>query len=170
MNIRRTRMNEMIRVSPIRLIDENGQQVGVVDTHKALEMARQRELDLVEIAPNVRPPVCKIIDWGKFQYQESKKLQNTKTKQKKTEVKGIRIRPSTGENDLSFKAEQAKKFLSKGSKVKVEIILRGREKAFGNQSREKLSLFIDKIDFPIKIEQDIRRQFNGFNVLLMPKE
>lgn len=170
MNTRRTRMNEMIRISPIRLIDENGQQAGIVDTRKALEMAQQSGLDLVEIAPNARPPVCKIIDWGKFQYQESKKLQGTKTKQKKTEIKGIRIRPSTGENDLSFKAEQAKKFLSKGSKVKVEIILRGREKAFGNQSKKKLSFFIDKIDFPIKIEQDVKKQFNGFSMLLAPKE
>ena len=104
------------------------------------------------------------------QYQEAKKLQNSKTKQKKTEIKGVRIRPSTGENDLDFKANQAIKFLTKGSKVKVEIILRGREKAFMNQSRGKLVKFVDKIDFPIKIEQDAKRQFNGFNMLLAPKE
>ncbi len=170
MNIRRTRVNEMIKTSPIRLIDENGEQAGVTDIHKALEMARQVSLDLVEIAPNAQPPVCKIIDWGKFQYQESKKAQGTKTKQKKTVIKGIRIRPSTGNNDLNFKVEQAKKFLLKGNKVKVEIILRGREKAFNYQSREKLVTFIDKIDFPIKIEQDVKKQFNGFNVLLAPKE
>ncbi len=74
MNIRRTRVNEMIKISPIRLIDENGEQAGIIDIHKALEMARDIGLDLVEIAPNAKPPVCKIIDWGKFQYQESKQL------------------------------------------------------------------------------------------------
>ena len=170
MNARRTRVNEMIRISPVRLIDEKGEQLGIVETHKAFQMAQERDLDLVEIAPNARPPVCKIIDWGKFQYQEAKKLQNSKSKQKKTEVKGVRIRPSTGENDLDFKAKQAKKFLTKGSKVKVEIILRGREKAFMDQSREKLTSFVDKIDFPIKIEQDAKKQFNGFNMILAPKE
>lgn len=170
LSLRKTKINEFIRVSPVRLIDENGEQAGIVETNKALEMAKERGLDLVEIAPNAKPPVCKIIDWGKYQYQESKKLQSGKTKQKKVEIKGIRIRPATGDNDLNFKIEQAKKFLAKGSKVKVEIVLRGREKAFQPQSREKLQNFVDKIDFPIKIEQGVRRQFNGFNVLLAPKE
>lgn len=158
----------MIRISPVRLIDETGEQVGVIETNKALAMAREKDLDLVEISPNARPPVCKIIDWGKFQYQQSKKQQQAKGKQKKTEIKGVRVRPSTGENDLVFKANQAKKFLEKGNKVKVEIILRGREKAFAEQSKEKLEAFIDKIDFPYKIEQDAKRQFNGFNVIIAP--
>lgn len=156
----------MIRISPIRLIDENGQQVGMIETFKARQMAQERGLDLVEISPNSRPPVCKIIDWGKYQYQQSKKNQQSKSKQKKTDIKGVRIRPSTGENDLLFKANQAKKFLAKGNKVKVEIILRGREKAFAQQSKEKLNQFIDKIDFPYKIEQDAKRQFNGYNVII----
>lgn len=156
----------MIRVSPIRLIDEIGTQVGIIETSKALTLAQSKGLDLVEISPTAEPPVCKIIDWGKFQYQEAKKLQEAKAKQKKIEIKGIRFRPATDEGDLSFKLKQAEKFLSKGSKVKVEIVLRGREKAFANQSREKLQKFIDKIEIPIKIEQGIRRQFNGFNVLI----
>lgn len=156
----------MIRTSPIRLIDETGQQVGVIDTFKARKMAEEKGLDLVEISPNSKPPVCKIIDWGKFQYQQSKKTQQSRSKQKKTDIKGVRIRPSTGENDLLFKAAQAKKFLEKGNKVKVEIILRGREKAFAHQSQEKLNLFIDKIDFPYKIEQEAKRQFNGYNVII----
>ena len=156
----------MIRISPIRLIDETGEQVGVIETFKARKMAEEKGLDLVEISPNSKPPVCKIIDWGKFQYQQSKKVQQSKSKQKKTDIKGVRIRPSTGENDLLFKANQAKKFLEKGNKVKVEIILRGREKAFAAQSKEKLINFIDKIDYPYKIEQDAKRQFNGFNVII----
>lgn len=159
----------MIRISPIRLIDETGAQIGVVETSVALHMARERGLDLVEIAAEARPPVCKIIDWGKYQYQQSKKEQQSKTKQKQVEIKGIRIRPSTGENDLIFKAGQAKKFLEKGNKVKVEIVLRGREKAFVGNARSHLELFLDKIEFPIKIEQEIRRQANGLNVVVAPQ-
>jgi len=158
----------MIRISPIRLIDEKGQQVGIIDTFKARKMAQEKGLDLVEISPSARPPVCKIIDWGKFQYQQSKKLQQSKAKQKKTDIKGVRIRLATGENDLIFKANQAKKFLKAGNKVKAEIILRGREKAFAQQSKEKLEQFIDKIDFPYRIEQDAKRQFNGFNIIIAP--
>ena len=131
-------------------------------------MARDKDLDLVEISPSAKPPVCKIIDWGKYQYQQAKKQQDAKGKQKKTEIKGVRVRPSTGDNDLAFKANQAKKFLEKGSKVKVEIILRGREKAFADKSRDKLLDFIDKIDFPYKIEQGAKRQFNGYCVIIAP--
>lgn len=159
----------MIRITPVRVIDEDGSQLGVIETAEALRIAREKELDLVEVAPNVRPPVCKIIDWGKFQYQQAKKDQASRTKQKKTEIKGIRIRPSTGNNDLSFKAEQAEKFLKKGHKVKIEIVLRGREKAFLPQARGNLKSFVDKIQFPYKIEQDISRQFNGFNIIVSPK-
>lgn len=160
----------MISVSPIRLIGDDGSQIGITETKDALEMAQDKGLDLVEISPNATPPVCKIIDWGKYQYQQSKKKQQDKGKQKKTDIKGVRIRPSTDENALNFKANQAKKFLTKGSKVKAEIILRGREKAFANQSREKLLEFIDKIDFPYKIEQGARKQFNGFNIMIAPKQ
>jgi translation initiation factor IF-3 len=159
-------MNEAIRVSPVRLIDETGEQLGIVETPKALYLAQSKGLDLVEISPTAKPPVCKIIDWGKFQYQEAKKQQDAKAKQKKIDIKGVRFRPSTDGNDLNFKLKQTEKFLLKGNKVKVEIVLRGREKAFANQSREKLQLFVDKIEIPIKIEQGIKRQFNGFNVLI----
>ncbi len=156
----------MIRVTPVRLIDDTGEQVGIVETREALALAQSKDLDLVEISPTAKPPVCKIIDWGKFQYQEAKKQQEASAKQKKIEIKGIRFRPSTDRNDLNFKLKQTHKFLSKGSKVKVEIVLRGREKAFADLSRKKLQAFIDKIEIPIKIEQGIKRQFNGFNVLI----
>lgn len=166
----KNRVNEMIKVSPIRLIDENGEQAGIVETPEALKIARDRELDLVEIAPKADPPVCKIIDWGKFQYIHAKKENDGKKKQKKTEIKGVRIRPSTGENDLDFKRNQAEKFLKKGNKVKIQIILRGREKAFSDMSRQTLKDFVDKIEYPIKIEQDVKKQFNGFNILIAPAE
>jgi translation initiation factor IF-3 len=136
----------------------------------ALNLARDVGLDLVEIAPKANPPVCKLIDWGKFQYLETKKKYENKKKQKKTKLKGIRFRPNTGDGDLTFKAEQATKFLKKKNKVKVQVILRGRERAFSEQSKSQLKEFIDKIDFPVKIEQDIKFQGNGFNVIIAPEK
>jgi len=158
----------MIRVPEVFLIDEKGEKIGVTPTTQALEMAENVGLDLVEIVPKAKPPVCKIIDWGKYQYQQAKKMQDNSKKKKKVVVKGIRLRPATGENDLKFKLKQAEKFLKKGNRVKVEIILRGREKAFRDSAREKLQDFIDKIEEPVKIEQSIQKQFNGWNVLISP--
>jgi translation initiation factor IF-3 len=135
-----------------------------------LQLAREFDLDLVEIAPKAEPPVCKLIDWGKFQYLETKKKYENSKKQKKTKLKGIRFRPNTGEGDLEFKAEQAKKFLAKKNKVKVQIVLRGREKAFSEQAKAQIKEFIDKIDFPVKIEQDVKFQGNGFNVIIAPEK
>lgn len=154
------------------MIDSDGTQVGVIETHKALQMAQDQGLDLVEISPNTRPPVCKIIDWGKFQYQEAKRQQEAriKAKEKKVEIKGIRLRPNTDVGDMDFKMKQTEKFLNKGNKIKVEIVLRGREKAFRDQARQKLIDFIDKIKIPIKIEQSPKGQFNGFNAIIAPEK
>lgn len=152
----------------MRVIDEFGEQIGIIETAEALKTAQERGLDLVEISPKVNPPVCKIIDWGKYQYIQSKKKNENKKGQKKTEVKGIRFRPSTGEGDLEFKANQAKKFLEKGHKVKIQVILRGREKAFIEQAKEQIKGFIDKIEFPVKIEQEVKQQGNLLHMLISP--
>ncbi len=160
----------MIRVPVVFLIDEQGEKVGETPTNEALKMAENAGLDLVEIVPNAKPPVCKIIDWGKYQYQQSKKKQDSGKKKSKVVVKGVRLRPTTGENDLNFKLKQVEKFLKKDYRVKIEIILRGREKAFRDASKEKLQEFIDKIETPAKIEQSIQKQFNGWNVLIAPKK
>lgn len=137
---------------------------------EALHLAKDFGLDLVEIAPKAEPPVCKLIDWGKFQYLETKKKYENNKKQKKTKLKGIRFRPNTGEGDLEFKADQAVKFLKKNNKVKIQIVLRGREKAFSEQAKTQIKEFIDKIDFPVKIEQDVKFQGNGFNVIIAPEK
>ncbi len=160
----------MIRISPVRLIDEKGEQIGIIETPNALQMAKAKELDLIEINPNSRPPVCKILDWGKYQYLQAKKEKKNKQQQKRTEVKGVRIRPSTGENDLNFKLKQVDKFLSRGNKVKIEIILRGRENAFRENAKERLRAFVDKIENTYKIDQDIQKQFNGFNMVISPEK
>lgn len=160
----------MIRISPVFLINENGDKIGEIEITKALEMAQEAGLDLVEIVPNAKPPVCKIINWGKYQYQQSKKKQNSEKKKSKVVVKGIRLRPATGENDLNFKLKQTEKLLKKDARIKIEIILRGREKAFHDASKKKLQEFVDKIETPVKIEQSIKRQFNGWNILIAPKK
>lgn len=138
-------------------------------TADALQMAKEQELDLVEIAPLAKPPVCKIMDFGKFQYQQSKQDKTNKAKQKKSEIKGIRIGVRTDSHDLEFKKEQADKFLTKGSKVKVEITLRGREKAHQDLARTNLQNFLKNITAPHKIEQEIKRFPGGFNVIIAPQ-
>jgi len=162
-------VNHAIKAQTVRVVGERGEQHGVLPIKEALALAQESGLDLVEIAPKAEPPVCKIIDWGKFQYMQTKKQDENKKKQKKTKLKGIRFRPSTGEGDLDFKLTQAKKFLAKDNKVKIQVVLRGRERAFSDQAKTQLKEFIDKIDFPVKIEQDVKPQGNGFNVIIAPE-
>lgn len=165
----RYRVNEYIRIPTVFVVDENGEQLGEMSNTKALEIAKERELDLVEVAPNARPPVCKITNYGKFQYTQSKQDRQSKAKQKKTGTKGIRLGVRTDEHDLNFKKKQAEKFLSKGHKVKIEMRLRGREKAHQNLAIENIKKFVDNIDIPYKVEDDVKRFPGGFNMVIAPE-
>jgi len=138
-------------------------------TSEALAIAKERGLDLVEISPKASPPVCKVMDFGKFQYQKSKEDRLHKAKQKKIEVKGIRLSVRTDEHDLDFKKNQAEKFLTKGSKIKIEITMRGREKAHQDLARKNLEEFIKTLSVPNKIEQEIKRYPGGFNTIIAPQ-
>ncbi len=149
------------------MIDEKGQNLGIVETPKALQLAREKGLTLIEIAPTAKPPVCRIMDYGKFQYQKSQEEKQKKTHQKKIEIKGVRIGVRTGKHDLETKVKQAEKFLKQGHKVKVEIILRGRENAHLDFAREKLEEFVKLISMEIKIEQVAKRQQRGFNMIIV---
>ena len=131
-------------------------------------MARERELDLVEIVPNTRPPVVKIMDYDKYRYQKAKEAQQQKAGQKKTEIKGIRIGTRTDEHDIEIRKKQVEKFLSRGNKVRIEITLKGREKAHQGLAREILANFVKSIAVPNKIEQAISRYPGGFNVIIIP--
>lgn len=162
------RINEQIRAAQIRVIDDQGNQLGIMDSFSALQIAREHGVDLVEVAPLANPPVCRIMDYGKFQYQQSKQDRLSKAKQKKIEIKGIRIGIRTDEHDLDFKKTQAEKFLKKGDKVKIEIILRGREKARKDLARNNLNLFIKSIAIPHAIEQEIKSFPGGLNVIITP--
>jgi translation initiation factor IF-3 len=135
---------------------------------KALEIAKEKMLDLVEIAPKAAPPVCKIMDFGKYQYQKSREERQNKAKQRKVDIKGIRIGVRTDDHDLNFKKDQAEKFLKKGHKIKLEIVMRGREKAHQDLARKNLVEFLKTISIPYKLEQEIKRFPGGFNAIITP--
>ena len=151
-------INGKIGDREIRLIGIQGEQIGVMNTKEALRMSREEELDLVLIAPNANPPVCKIIDYGKYRYEMARKEKEAKKKQKVIEIKEVRLSPNIDENDVNTKAKAARKFLEKGDKVKVSLRFRGREMSHMNQSRHILDDFAEKlsdiavIDKPAKVE------------------
>ncbi|GLB30337.1 translation initiation factor IF-3 [Lacrimispora amygdalina] len=151
-------INEQIRDKEILLIGENGEKLGVMSTKDAMQMAKEAELDLVKIAPTAKPPVCKIIDYGKYRYELARKEKEAKKKQKVIEIKEVRLSPNIDTNDLNTKMGAARKFLEKGDKVKVTLRFRGREMAHMSKSRYILDDFAEKlsdiatIDKPSKVE------------------
>ncbi|MDR1770347.1 MAG: translation initiation factor IF-3 [Hungatella sp.] len=151
-------INEQIRDKEVLLIGENGEKLGIMSTRDALQMAKEAELDLVKIAPTAKPPVCKIIDYGKYRYELARKEKEAKKKQKVIEVKEVRLSPNIDTNDLNTKMSAARKFLEKGDKVKVTLRFRGREMAHMSKSKYILDDFAEKladiasIDKPSKVE------------------
>lgn len=151
-------INEQIRDREIRLIGENGEQLGVMSPKDALKLAKEANLDLVKIAPTAKPPVCKIIDYGKYRYELARKEKEAKKKQKTTEVKEVRLSPNIDDNDLNTKANMARKFITHGDKVKVTLRFRGREMAHTASSKVILDAFYAKlediaiVDKPAKLE------------------
>lgn len=166
--IKKPLVNNRIRASKVRLVDDAGKQVGVVPLQEALQIARERNLDLIQVTDKVDPPVCKILDYGKYLYRLQKK---EKKVQKSTEVKGIRLRFNISSHDLETRARQAEKFLNKGNLVKIDMVLRGREKGLSGFAREKIKRFIEDLDkrTPIKIEGELRRRPNGFTLIVSKK-
>ena len=134
-------INEQIRDREIRLIGENGEQLGIMSAREAMKLAEEAELDLVKIAPTAKPPVCKIIDYGKYRYELARKEKEAKKKQKTVEVKEVRLSPNIDTNDLNTKVNNAKKFIQKGNKVKVTLRFRGREMAHMQTSKHILDDF-----------------------------
>ncbi len=162
------RLNNKITAPKVCLINEKGEHFGNVDINKALEMAQKKGLDLVEIGPKANPPVVKILDFGQFKY-DSKRKDREKKKQSKTSLtKGIRLTPRIGKHDLEFRRDKAKTFIAEGYKVKIEMILRGREKAHFDLAEEKLREFIDFLKEEAKIEQQPKRQGARLTALISP--
>ena len=138
-------INEQIRDREVRLIGSNGEQLGIMSARDAMKIAREAELDLVKIAPTAKPPVCKVIDYGKYKYEMSRKEKEARRKQKIIEIKEVRLSPNIDENDLNTKISAARKFLQKGDKVKVTLRFRGREMAHVQKSKQILDVFAEKV-------------------------
>lgn len=160
-------MNEQIRLSPIRLIGANGEQLGIVPTAEAMAMAREQNLDLVEVADRERPPVCKIMDYGKFRYAQTRKSHKTKTHQQK--LKEIRVRPKTGEHDIETKVNQARKFLEHNDKVLVNVLFRGREMQHIEEGQRIIAHILEMLVDCCKVEKAPSMEGKRMTAMLAPK-
>ena len=151
------------------MVDETGKQLGIMPTEQAIETAKSRGFDLIQVTEKVTPAVCKIMDHGKYLYQESKK--ERKIKPKGGEIKGVRLTFNISLHDLETRAHQAENFLKEGDKIRIEMVLRGREKALGNFAKEKINKFLDILQglIPLKIERDLKREFRGFTMIIAKK-
>jgi translation initiation factor IF-3 len=163
------RMNEQIRVPRVRVISETGEQLGVLITREALDRARSVGMDLMEVAPNENPPVCKIMDYGKFKYQQQKKEHIARKKQHVHEMKELRMRPKTDDHDIGIKLTRAREFLEDGSKVQFTMIFRGREQLHQDIGRETFREIIVKLDDVGKIERESRMEGRRMIMIMAPK-
>lgn len=162
-------INEQIRDREVRLIGEDGEQLGIMSAREAFRIAQEAELDLVKIAPGAKPPVCKIIDYGKYKYELARKEKEAKKKQKIVEVKEVRLSPNIDTNDLNTKVNNAKKFLLKGNKVKVTLRFRGREMAHVQQSRHILDDFYKLVGDIAAIEKPAKLEGRNMSMVLTVK-
>jgi translation initiation factor IF-3 len=161
------RINEQIRISPVRVIGSDGSQLGIIPTDQALGIARDEGLDLVEVAPGEQPPVCRIMDFGKFKYQQKKKQHKTHVHH--TKIKEIRLRPKTGEHDIEFKVNQAKSFLLHKDKVVVSVVFRGRELAHIDEGQRVMKTIIQQLEEICKVESPPQQMGRRLICTLSPK-
>jgi translation initiation factor IF-3 len=161
------RINEQIRISPVRVIGADGGQLGVISTDEALGIARDAGLDLVEVAPAEKPPVCRIMDFGKFKYQQKKKQHKTHVHH--TKIKEIRVRPKTGQHDIDFKVNQAKNFLLHKDKVVVSLVFRGREMAHIEEGQRVMKGIVEQLDEVAKVESPPQQMGRRLVCTLSPR-
>ena len=162
-------INEQIRDREVRVISESGEQLGIMSSKDALKLAKEAELDLVKIAPTAKPPVCKIIDYGKYRYELARKEKEAKKKQKTIEIKEVRLSPNIDVNDLNTKVNSAKKFISKGNKVKVSLRFRVREMAHMQASRHILEDFAKELEDVAVIDKPIKQEGRSLTMFLTEK-
>jgi translation initiation factor IF-3 len=165
-----TRINERIGVREVRLVDEDGKQIGVIETKQALEMAQERDLDLVEVAPNSRPPVARLLDYSKYKYEQEQKAKAARKHQQQINVREIKLRPKIADHDYSTKKGHVERFLRGGDKVKVTIMFRGREQAHPERGRMLLSRLFEDLDGLGIIEQNPLQEGRNMHMLLAPSK
>ena len=168
-NKNRMRVNRMIRISPVRVIAPDGEQMGILTVDEAIAAAEARGLDLVEVAPMARPPVCRIMDFGKFKFEQAKAARAAKKKQKNIELKEIKFRPGIDEHDFDFKTRHAREFLAEGNKVKVTMMFRGRQMAHPELGRDVLDRVAEQLADIGKIEQEAKLEGKNMTMLMTPK-
>jgi translation initiation factor IF-3 len=160
-------VNEKIRVPSVRLINENGDQVGIVSTEKALEMAREVDMDLVEVAPDATPPVCRIMDYGKFKYRQKKRShQKSHSRQ---QMKMLRVRPKTEEHDIQVKLRKAREFIEKGHRVQIVVQFRGREMQYREYGTRQLTRFMTELEDIAKVEAEPKMEGRRIEMTFAPK-
>lgn len=162
-------INGQIRDKEVRVISESGEQLGIMSSREAMKLAQEAELDLVKIAPKAQPPVCKIIDYGKYRYEAARKEKEAKKKQKTVEIKEVRLSPNIDTNDLNTKVNNAKKFISKGNKVKVTLRFRGREMAHVQQSKHILDDFAESLADVASVEKAPKLEGRNMSMVLTEK-
>jgi translation initiation factor IF-3 len=160
------RINRKIRVPQVRLIDENGTAVGVVEIAEAIQLAEERGYDLVEVAPNAAPPVCRLMDFGQFKYEQTKKAKEAKKKQKVIKLKEVKVRPKTDEGDLQTKCNAVRKFLNEGDKVKVSVAFRGRERAHMEIGYKVIERIKEILGDDAEIERDACTEGGSITMIL----
>ena len=165
----RVRINKLIRASEVRLISDDGQQLGVMPLKDALTMATEAHLDLVEVAPQANPPVCRIMDYGKFKYQQSKKQQEARRRQTIIQVKEVKVRPKIEEHDMDFKLKNIRRFLADRDKVKVTMIFRGREMAHQDRGYAILKRMAEALLEVAMVEQEPRHEGRTLFMIVAPK-
>jgi translation initiation factor IF-3 len=162
-------INEKIRAPQVRVIGADGSQLGIIPVEKALELAADAQLDLVEVAPNAEPPVCKIMDYGKFKYQQNKRSQEAKKKASVIQVKEVKIRPKTDDHDLEFKIRHIRRFLAQKDKAKVSMLFRGREIVYVELGMKILDRVIEALQDEVVIEQKPKMEGRNLVMVLAPK-
>jgi translation initiation factor IF-3 len=166
----RVRVNESIRSREIRVIAEDGEQLGIMPTDRALALAQEKELDLVEVAPTANPPVCRIMNYGKFQYQKSKRAHEARKHQKQAEIKEVKFRPRTDEHDYQFKKNHILRFLDEGNKAKATLVFRGREMAHQDIGRRMMERLIVDLGEAALIEKAPRMEGYALVAIFAPKK
>src|SRR5579872_4176531 len=163
------RVNHRIRVPEVRVIDADGSMLGVLQTHEALRRAQEQGLDLVEVNPKAEPPVCKILDFGKYKYEEKKKAGEAKRKQTVVEIKEIKLRPKTDDHDIAFKTKAARRFLEAGHKVKFTVRFRGREITHPEKAHEQLDIILKALDDVANVETRPMMEARAMSLVVSPK-
>jgi translation initiation factor IF-3 len=163
----KTLINNYIRAKEVRVISETGEQLGVMNIFQAIDLAKSRDLDLIQVTEKVEPPVCRIANYGKYLYQQQKK-EKKMVKPRGGELKEIRLTFNISPHDMETRANQAKKFLDDGDKVKINMSLRGREKGMGSFATDKVKLFLENLNslIPIKTERELKREPRGFTMIV----